>query len=126
MITLDDFSGPNQRFAFKTAERVVTAINCENQGEPWPAWSTREALSVALVLLNIPILHEEGFMTLPEAAQYISDSMDHPFANDEEAKAFFAGIRACVEQERFTALWEHHRGERGTSPRAYQGRSGGS
>lgn len=102
----DDFPGPNQRFAVATARRAFHAAALETRDEPWPAWSSREIAAVALVLMNRPILHEDGFRTFSDAAKFVSDGLEFPFDSDREAMLFFAAIRARVESEFFQATWE--------------------
>lgn len=99
------FPGLNQRFAAETARRAVHAIACEASGAPWPGWSDREAVAVAIVLLDREVLRDAGFWTYPEAAKFVADGLEHPFSSEDEAREFFAAIRTRIEKERFTAAW---------------------
>ncbi|MCD0445814.1 hypothetical protein LO763_19585 [Glycomyces sp. A-F 0318] len=115
MDTIDVFNGPNGTFAHETVKRALYARACESNDRAWPAWSKRETVAVAIVLISRErLLYDEdmGFRTLPEAARFVSNTLLHPLGTDDEMKGFFAAIRARVDAEHFDVVWD---GE----PRAY-------
>lgn len=101
----DPFTGPERGFATETVHRARVALACNEAGEAWPAWSGRESAAVAIVLAETARLKAEGLHSLKDAVQYVCDGMLHPPQTLEDAKVFFATIRARVDADVYAKAW---------------------
>lgn len=80
-------------FAADITRRSIWAIN-NNEGRPYPAWSTGERLIVALVLGDAATLEAERY-TRQEALQRLGGDLAY-YGYGGDPETWIAGIRAAL------------------------------
>lgn len=80
-------------FAEATARRSRFALACNNDGEPWPSWSSRETVAVALVLDDTDVMRTEGCNNRESAMRFVANGNFDPPA---DMGTYIERIRASI------------------------------